>query len=119
LKKIFYGRLNIQQAGSAFYFTKESVMQRMMVELKYRGNKNAGYLSSANCLGMQLADSDRFASVDAIVPLPLNPKKERKRGYNQAQLIAEGIQAEWDKPILSNAVARKTIYQYPNTKRPY
>jgi len=59
VEKIFYGRLNIQQAGSAFYFTKESVMQRMMVELKYRGNKNAGYYLG-QLLGMQLADSDRF-----------------------------------------------------------
>ena len=58
-------------------------------------------------LGMQLAEAERFATVDAIVPLPLNPKKEKKRGYNQAAVIAEGIQTVWAKPVINTAVARK------------
>jgi len=106
VEKIFYGRISVQSAGSAFYFTKESVIQNLMVELKYRGNKHAGnYIG--RLLGMQLAETTRFDTVDVIVPLPLNAKKEKKRGYNQAQVIAEGIQAEWNKPILNNSVARK------------
>jgi len=106
VEKIFYGRTNIQAAGSAFYFTKESTIQYLMVELKYRGNKDAGYFMG-KLLGMQLAATERFNTVDAIVPLPLNAKKERKRGYNQAVVIAEGIQAEWNRPILTKAIGRK------------
>ncbi|HWB24083.1 MAG TPA: phosphoribosyltransferase family protein [Chitinophagaceae bacterium] len=106
VEKIFYGRVPVQHAGSAFYFTKDSVVQNMMIELKYKGNKMAGnYLG--RLLGALLAESERFASVDAIVPLPLNAKKEKKRGYNQAMLIAEGIQAEWHKPVIHKAVGRK------------
>lgn len=106
VEKSFYGRINVAAAGSAFYFTKGSVIQNLMVELKYRGNKQAGFYMG-RLLGMQLAETERFNTVDAIVPLPLNEKKERKRGYNQAQLIAEGVQAEWNKPILNKAVIRK------------
>lgn len=106
VEKVFYGRTNIAAAGSAFYFTKDSVIQNLMVELKYRGNKQAGFYMG-RLLGMQLAETQRFNTVDTIVPLPLNAKKERKRGYNQARVIAEGIQAEWNRPVLNNAVARK------------
>lgn len=106
VEKIFYGRTNIQAAGSAFYFTKESMIRNLMVELKYRDNKEAGYFMG-KLLGMQLAATERFNTVDAIVPLPLNAKKERKRGYNQAAVIAEGIQAEWSRSILTKAIGRK------------
>jgi len=106
VEKIFYGRVNIAAAGSAFYFTKDSVMQNMIIALKYRGNREAGHYMG-RLLGMQLADTERFNTVDVIIPLPLNIKKEKKRGYNQAAVIAEGIQAAWNKPVLQKATARK------------
>lgn len=112
VEKIFYGRAQVQHAGAAFYFTKQSVMQNLVFALKYRGNKEAG-LYLGKLLGRQIAESGRFNTVDAIVPLPLNPKRERQRGYNQAAIIAEGIQTEWNRPILTKAVARK---QYTQTQ---
>jgi len=106
VEKIFYGRAEVQHAGAAFYFTKQSVMQNLVFALKYKGNKEAG-LYLGKLLGLQLAESGRFNTVDVIVPLPLNHKREKQRGYNQATVIAEGIQTEWNRPILTNAVARK------------
>ena len=32
-----------------------------------------------------------FEDVDILLPIPLHPKKEKIRGYNQAELIAKGI----------------------------
>lgn len=112
VEKIFYGRVNIQQAGAAFYFTKQSVMQNLVFALKYKGNREAG-LYLGRLLGQQIVESGRFDTVDAIVPLPLNPKRERQRGYNQAAIIAEGMQTEWNRPVLTQAVARK---QYTQTQ---
>ena len=115
VEKIFYGRIAVEQAGSAFYFTKDSTMQRLMIELKYRNNKNVG-LYLGKLLGMQLAEYERFNDIDIIVPLPLNPKKEKKRGYNQATIIAEGIKTEWEKPILTTAVGRKIFTETQTQK---
>lgn len=115
VEKIFYGRITVEQAGSAFYFTKDSTMQRLMIELKYRNNKNAGFYLG-KLLGMQLAQCERFNAVDVIIPLPLNPKKEKKRGYNQAAIIAEGIKTEWAKSTLNTAVGRK-IYTGTQTQK--
>ncbi len=115
VEKIFYGRIQMEHAGSVFYFTKGSLIQRMLIELKYRHSKEAG-LYLGKLLGMELAASGRFDAVDAIIPLPLNPKKEKKRGYNQAMIIAEGINKEWKKPILKNAVVRK-LFTDTQTKK--
>lgn len=105
VERLFYGRVPLRQAGAAYYFTKQALLQRLMIELKYRGNREAG-LFLGRMMAPLLAASGRFDSVEALVPLPLNPKKERQRGYNQAALVCEGIASVWPVPVLPSAVAR-------------
>ena len=57
-------------------------------------------------MGALLAASERFASIDALVPVPLHPQALSKRGFNQAELICEGIGQVWHKPVLTGAIAR-------------
>jgi ComF family protein len=105
VEKLFYGRVNIRQAGAAYFFTKDSLLQHLLIQLKYRGNKEAGYFLG-RMMGLALQRSELFSSVDALVALPLNPKKEQMRGYNQAALICRGIHEVWGKPVLPHAVTR-------------
>lgn len=51
-------------------------------------------------------ESNRFTSVDALIPLPLHKSKEHKRGYNQAVVLCEGISAIMSKPVLNDVVMR-------------
>ncbi|MCG2617640.1 hypothetical protein LZZ85_25290 [Terrimonas sp. NA20] len=44
--------------------------------------------------------------VDALIPLPLHPVKQKLRGYNQATLLCEGIAEKLQLPILHNAIIR-------------
>ena len=44
VEKIFWGRLRIEAAASMLYFTKRSIIQNLLHELKYRGNKEVGRL---------------------------------------------------------------------------
>jgi len=41
-----------------------------------------------------------FGSLDAIVPVPLHPQKARRRGFNQAELLARGISKSLGLPVL-------------------
>ena len=106
VEKIFFGRIKAEQAGSLLYFTKNSIVQSLVFALKYKGDKEAGFFLG-RLLGMELLQCRRFDDIDAIVPLPLNEKKEKMRGYNQALVIAEGMQREWDKPILKNVIRKQ------------
>jgi ComF family protein len=105
VEKIFYGRLNVQNAGSAFYFNKNSVIQQVIIQLKYKSNQQAGNFLG-KLLGHQIAGSKRFDDVDLLIPLPLNDKKLFKRGYNQAAVIVKGITSVWNKPVIENAIER-------------
>ena len=107
VEKMFWGRLPIREASAQYYFTKESMMQHLMHELKYKGNKELGiYLG--NLMGLALKQTNRFSTIDALIPLPLFPSKEKKRGYNQAAVLCYGISEIIGKPVLENVVIRTT-----------
>src|SRR5919112_6452480 len=42
VEKKFYGRLPIRSGGSGFFFTKDSLLESLVYELKYKGNKDLG-----------------------------------------------------------------------------
>lgn len=44
VEKIFWGRIPVTHASSLCYFSKGSLIQRLLHELKYKGNKRIGYL---------------------------------------------------------------------------
>jgi len=105
VEKDFWGRLPIISGSAHLYFTKESLIQHLMHQLKYRGNKELG-LQLGRIMGNALKSSNRFNDIDALVPLPLFPSKEKKRGYNQAKVLCDGIGEVLNIPILSNVIVR-------------
>ena len=105
IEKSFYGRIPIASATAAFYFSKDSVLHQLLVSLKYKQHKEVGWFLG-RLLGYQLAKASRFQAIDIIIPLPLHANKLKIRGYNQAALIAEGIQSVWPRTLVLDAVLR-------------
>lgn len=115
VEKIFYGRLQVQAAAAGYFFTKDSLLQHLMIELKYRNNKDIGvYLGKM--IGYMLQKSNRFNAIDYLIPLPLHPRKQQKRGYNQSEQICNGIAAVWDKPVVNNAIVREQFTETQTQK---
>jgi ComF family protein len=104
VEKTFWGRLPLVGATAQFYFTKESLMQHLMHQFKYKANKELG-LQLGRMMGEQLKKSGRFA-VDGLVPLPLFPVKEKRRGYNQATILCVGMAESMNIPVLDKVVIR-------------
>ncbi len=112
---MFWGRIAIAAGTSEFYFSKRSIVQNLIHELKYKGNRKAGiYLG--NLMGNGLLKSNRFLDVDLLVPLPLFAKKEFKRGYNQAMVLCEGIAEVMNLSILNKNVIR-IVHTETQTKK--
>ncbi len=104
VEKKFYGRLPLQHASAFCYFNKESLMQHLVHQFKYRNNRELG-VQLGRLMGDALKRSDRFL-VDALIPLPLFPGKERKRGFNQSLLLCQGIAKHLHVPVLNNVITR-------------
>ena len=115
IEKLFWGRLPITAATAQYYFSKDSLVQHLMHRFKYKGDRELG-LFLGRLIGYQLNQTNRFKEIDCLIPLPLFPSKERKRGYNQATLLCEGIAEVLHKPVIKDAVIR-TIYTESQTKK--
>jgi ComF family protein len=110
VEKIFYGRIPVTRAGSYCYFSKGSVIQQLLHHLKYKGNRQAGRFAG-RLMGESMLDSGRFYEVNALVPLPLFPSRERKRGYNQAEILCEGISEVTGLQVMKGFVSRLSASQ--------
>lgn len=105
VEKTLWGRVPLTAAMSLYYFSRGSLLQSLVHQFKYKGNKQLGiYLGKQ--MGYSIKNSERFATIDGIVPVPLFADKEQKRGYNQSALLADGIAAVLQVPVFNRAVTR-------------
>lgn len=102
--QLFWGRTEVARATSWLYFRKGSAYQQLIHHLKYKGLKELGselgYLFATDLAG------SAFEGCDVIMPVPLHPERERKRGYNQSAWIAQGISPVLGIPISSENLKR-------------
>ena len=94
----FYGRVKFHAVTACFFFAKQGKVQHLIHELKYKGNWEAGVFLGQQ-LGESIKDAPLFQGIDYLVPIPLHPKREKKRGYNQSMMIARGISEITNIPI--------------------
>ena len=105
IEKIFYGRIPVATAHAGFYFAKGALIQQLIHELKYRGNKDIGpYLG--RLMGERMLPGGRFGDIDYLIPLPLAEEKEFRRGFNQAELICTGLSDSMNIPVLRKNITR-------------
>ncbi|HPE76150.1 MAG TPA: phosphoribosyltransferase family protein [Draconibacterium sp.] len=98
VEQLFWGRVKIEFATAYFSFNKGSNYQHLIHFIKYKGMKELGF-ETGRRFGISLLESTDFCTVDYVVPVPLHPKKEKKRGYNQSEWIAKGISEAMKIPV--------------------
>ena len=90
LDKLFWGRIKLETTYSLLHFEKEISTQKILHGIKYQNKKKLA-LEMGKRIGINLLKIAKFKEVDCLIPIPLHTKKAYQRGYNQSQLLAEGI----------------------------
>ena len=77
--------------------------REMILDYKYNGK---GYLGKK--FGDILFDRIRWENlkIDVIIPIPIHRTRERKRGYNQTELMAARLAQLWGKTLMPDALQR-------------
>lgn len=108
IERAFYGRIDIAEATSMYYLRERGIVEKLIYQLKYNGNQGIGrYIG--NKMAYEIKNSDRFHQIEYIVPVPLHPKKKRKRGYNQLTLFGKTLSAQLGIPYVENKLVRKSV----------
>jgi ComF family protein len=115
LDKVFWGRAQLSHTAALYNFQKKSKVQHLIHQLKYKGRTDVGiYLGKV--LGTDLAKTQAFMDVDKVIPVPLHPDKQRKRGYNQSEQIAIGMAKAMNTEMDSTSFIR-TVDTQTQTKK--
>lgn len=101
-----------------WFFDKGGYLQDLLHQLKYHSMKGVG-IELGTLLGKDFLDYRSREELDRIealkpliVPVPLHFKKRRKRGYNQARALAEGVSRSTGWEI----VGKETVERIRKTK---
>lgn len=105
IEQLFWGRVDLVQVVAWFYFIQASRYQRVMHRFKYQDQPRIG-IDLGTTYGYQLSHTPRFKRPQVIIPVPLHPRKKRKRGYNQSEQIARGLSKAMEIPYCSDLLLR-------------
>lgn len=101
-----------RQNGKKHYYTKgialyeyNDAMRRAVYRFKYEGRKEYAVFFGKR-MAQQFGNAVKRAGVDGIIPVPLHPKRERERGFNQAGLLAQAFGKEAGIPVYEKYVVR-------------
>lgn len=103
----FAGRVRLQAGASFLYFSRGGGTQRMLHQIKYNNQPDL-ITVIGRWYGRQLLQAPLWQGIDAVVPVPLHWKKQRKRGYNQSAVFGEAIADVINTPCHARALLRIT-----------
>lgn len=93
-------------------YVYEGAPKKFVYRLKFGGRR---YLAAFIAEAMVDRYLDCGFECDCVVAVPLSAKRKRKRGYNQAELIAEELSSRLKLPLIDGALV-KTKENKPQTK---
>jgi ComF family protein len=115
LDKLFWGRVRLNGTFALYYYKERTASQLLLHELKYNMKPDIGVLCG-EWIGKEMLKLSVFSNVDALLPVPLHPKKAFLRGYNQSEKLAEGIQKQTGWRI-DTRLLTKTTHTESQTKQ--
>lgn len=102
----FSRKIEYSYATALFFFNSEALYKHIPYKIKYGGDISLGQFFG-KLLGERIANSKHLNDIDIIIPVPLHWSRKWKRGYNQAEAIAEGIAATTGAEICTSLLYRK------------
>ena len=115
MARMFWGRIPVERVAALFYYEAGSEACRLVYDLKYHDRPDIGHIMG-HMIACEFMAADFFNDIDVMVPIPLTRKRQRRRGYNQSQMLAEGIAEVTQLPIADKAVKRIHFTESQTTK---
>lgn len=107
--QLFWGKAHVKRGVSVFSYVKDESLSTLIHAFKYDGNIRLG-----KALGLLMGEAFQkvrgFSDIDCVSFVPMHRKKKRKRGYNQAEILASEIAKK------NNLAGEKLIYRTEKTE---
>lgn len=116
LAKKFEGLVPLRYAVSWLQFVKGGSTQRLLHALKYGRRPEVGEVLG-RLLAAELQSLGQNSVFDLVIPVPIHPKKQKKRGYNQAMEFARGLAQGMACDVSDQILVKQTATETQTRKR--
>ncbi len=110
IEKVLYGRAKVAHMTALFLFEKDSLVQNLIHNLKYKGHEHIGE-ELGKWLGNELVKSVDYQGIDFVVPVPLHAKRLKERGFNQVAKFGEEIAQKLGATYIDSILKKKSYNQ--------
>lgn len=100
------GSAPVERAGAFMLYTRGGAYSGLIRRGKYNGRPDI-LCSLARIYATELLEAGFFEDIDMLLPVPMHWMKKLKRGYNQSEIVAEGISCVTGIPLGDNIVAHR------------
>lgn len=114
--ELLAGRVDYRHASALMFFSKGSDYQAMIHRMKYANRRDIA-VAMGEVYGHFLASSPLYKDVEVLVPVPLHWTKRISRGYNQAELLCDGMARSMGISVQTKALRRVRRTQTQARKR--
>lgn len=111
----FFGKAPIAYGLALYKLRKKSYLEQVLFAMKYKNQPIIGQILGKR-YGQILHKTSTIKEMDAIVAIPLHPRKLQERGYNQSDFFAQGLSAALKIPIYQESVTRTRYTPSQTTK---
>lgn len=110
MARTFWGIIrHFEKAYALMYHEPHAHSARAVYQLKYYNKPDVG-VELGVLMGKRMKAVGFTDDIDFIVPVPLAKKRERQRGFNQSEMIAQGISDATGLPAVNNVVRRTSFH---------
>ncbi len=110
MTQTFWGRVrNFEKAYAFIYHQPHSDSARGVYQVKYFDMPDTG-IDIGYLMGRQMKATAFTDDIDLILPVPLAKERKRQRGFNQSEMIAQGISDATGIKVVDNAVRRVSFH---------
>ena len=83
--------VEISGASALYFFDKSAKLQKLLHEFKYKNRPEIGVLLGEAYGKILMREYPEILGYNTLIPVPLHPKKRKKRSFNQSEEIAKGL----------------------------
>lgn len=106
MARLFWGRIPVERCAAWMYYQAHASSAYVVYSLKYFQRPDIGTIIG-RMMAQEFHQENFFDDIEAIIPIPLAHERERQRGYNQSDTIAQGISEVTGIPIMNDIITRK------------
>ncbi len=99
----FDGERRLQKVPLYAAYVYQSAAATLIHGLKY---ENKRYMALPLVLGLARVYTEKGLRADGIVPVPLHKKRQRMRGFNQSEILSDGLCERIGTPLWSDVLSR-------------